>query len=100
METTSFALQALVTIDPKHRLVEPTMNWLVKNRRGARWNNTRDTAIALLALNDYLQRSGELAGDVSYELSVNGRVIATKTITAKEVLGAPSRYLDLKTYER
>ncbi len=41
------------------------MNWLVKNRRGAQWNNTRDTAIALLAMNDYLERSGELRGDVS-----------------------------------
>jgi len=92
VETTAFALQALVTIDPKHRLVEPTMNWLVKNRRGRQWSNTRDTAIALLAMNDYLQRSGELTGDVAYELSVNGRVIATKTLTAKEVLGAPSRF--------
>jgi hypothetical protein len=92
VETTSFALQALVTIDPNHRLVEPAMNWLVKNRRGRQWSNTRDTAIALLAMNDYLQRSGELTGDVAYELSVNGRVIATKTLTAKEVLEAPSRF--------
>jgi uncharacterized protein YfaS (alpha-2-macroglobulin family)/tetratricopeptide (TPR) repeat protein len=92
VETTAFALQALVTIDPENRLVEPVMNWLVKNRRGRQWNNTRDTAIALLAMNDYLERSGELTGDVAYELSVNGRVIATKTLTAKEVLGAPSRF--------
>ncbi|HEX8408201.1 MAG TPA: alpha-2-macroglobulin, partial [Thermoanaerobaculia bacterium] len=92
VETTAFALQALVTIDPQNKLVEPAMNWLVRNRRGTQWSNTRDTAISLLALNDYLQRSGELAGDVSYELSVNGKVIATKTITAAEVLGAPTRF--------
>lgn len=92
VETTAFALQALVTINPENRLVEPVMNWLVKNRRGRQWNNTRDTAIALLAMNDYLQRSGELTGDVAYELSVNGRVIAAKTLTAKEVLEAPSRF--------
>ena len=92
VETTAFALQALVTIDPQHKLVEPAMNWLVRNRRGAQWNNTRDTAIALLSLNDYLKSSGELAGDVSYELSVNGKVIATKSLTAADVLGAPSRY--------
>ncbi len=92
IETTSFVLQALVTIDPQHRLIEPAMNWLVKNRRGAQWTNTRDTAIALLALNDYLEQSGELRGDVSYELTVNGRVIATKTVTAADVLRAPSRF--------
>lgn len=92
VETTAFVLRALVTIDPKHALVEPTMNWLVKNRRGAQWNNTRDTAVSLLALNDYLERSGELRGDVSYELSVNGRVVATKKLSAADVLRAPSRF--------
>jgi len=92
VETTAFVLQALVTIDPKHALVEPAMNWLVKNRRGAQWSNTRDTAIAVLSLNDYLRASGETVRDVTYELSVNGRAIATKTVTAKELLAAPSRF--------
>jgi uncharacterized protein YfaS (alpha-2-macroglobulin family) len=92
VESTAFVLQALATIDPKNQLVEPAMNWLVKNRRGAQWNNTRDTAISLLALKDYLQASGELGGDVAYELSVNGRVIASKTITAAAVLSAPTRF--------
>ena len=91
VETTAFALQALVTIDPENKLVEPVMNWLVKNRRGTRWNNTRDTAIALLAMNDYLRKSGELSGDLSYELTVNGNVIVTTTVTAADVLSAPSR---------
>jgi uncharacterized protein YfaS (alpha-2-macroglobulin family) len=92
VETTSFAMQALVAVDPKNPLIEPVMNWLVKNRRGAQWSNTRDTAIALLGLNDYLHASGELKGDAGYELSVNGHAIASKTITAAEVLGAPSRF--------
>ena len=92
VETTAFVLQALVTIDPQHRLIEPAMNWLVKNRRGAQWTNTRDTAIALLALNDYLEQSGELRGDVAYEVTVNGRVVATKAVTAADVLRAPSRF--------
>jgi uncharacterized protein YfaS (alpha-2-macroglobulin family) len=92
VETTSFALQALVAVDPENKLVEPVMNWLIKNRRGAQWSNTRDTAIALLALNDYLQASGELAGNVSYEVTVNGKSVATKSVLASEVLRAPSRF--------
>jgi len=92
VETTAFVLQALVTIDPKHKYVEPAMNWLVKNRRGAQWSNTRDTAITVLALNDYLRASGETVRDVDYEVSVNGKVIATKSIKAKDVLDAPSRF--------
>jgi hypothetical protein len=72
VESTAFALQALVRIDPKNKLIEPAMNWLVKNRRGAQWNNTRDTAIAVLALNDYLVASGELQGETKFDVSVNG----------------------------
>jgi alpha-2-macroglobulin len=92
VETTAFVLRALVTIDPDHRLVEPAMNWLVKNRRGAQWSNTRDTAISLLALNDYLLRSGELRGDIAYDVTVNGRVVATRQLTAADVLREPSRF--------
>jgi uncharacterized protein YfaS (alpha-2-macroglobulin family) len=92
VETTSFALRALMRVDPKNALVEPVMNWLVKNRRGAQWNNTRDTAIAVLALHDYLTASGELGSATSYEIAVNGHTIATQEVTPALVLRAPSRF--------
>ncbi|MEE8268762.1 MAG: alpha-2-macroglobulin family protein, partial [Nitrospinaceae bacterium] len=38
VEATAFALSALLAIDPKNNLVEPVMNWLIKNRRGANWS--------------------------------------------------------------
>jgi uncharacterized protein YfaS (alpha-2-macroglobulin family) len=92
VEATSFALRALLTIDPQNKLIEPVTNWLVKNRRGAQWSNTRDTAIVVLTLNDYLKKSGELQADMSYELLVNGNSVATKQITAADALGAPSKF--------
>ena len=92
VEATSFALRALLTIDPKNKLVEPVTNWLIKNRRGAQWSNTRDTAIVVLTLNDYLRQSGELQPEIGYELLVNGNSVATKQITAADALGAPTRY--------
>jgi uncharacterized protein YfaS (alpha-2-macroglobulin family) len=94
VEATSFVLRALLAIDPQNKLVEPVTNWLVKNRRGAQWSNTRDTAIVVLTLNDYLRASGELGRELqpvlSYELLVNGNSITTKQITADDALSAPS----------
>jgi alpha-2-macroglobulin len=90
VEATAFALRALLTIDPKNKLVEPVMNWLIKNRRGANWSNTRDTAIVVLAMNDYLKTSGELKGKMEYELQVNGNTITRQKV--KDVLRAPSRF--------
>jgi uncharacterized protein YfaS (alpha-2-macroglobulin family) len=92
IEATSFALRALLTIDPKNKLIEPVTNWLIKNRRGAQWSNTRDTAIVVLALNDYLRTSGEVQASMSYQLVVNGNSVVTKTISANEALSAPSRF--------
>jgi alpha-2-macroglobulin len=92
VEATSFALRALLAIDPKNKLIEPVTNWLVKNRRGAQWSNTRDTAITVLTLNDYLKQSGELKPELEYELSVNGQLIAAKKLTAEDGLSAPSLF--------
>jgi uncharacterized protein YfaS (alpha-2-macroglobulin family) len=92
VEATSFALRALLAIDPQNKLVEPVTNWLVKNRRGAQWNSTRDTAITVLSLTDYLRSSGELRPEVEYELSVNGHAIVTRKVTPDDALTAPSQF--------
>jgi uncharacterized protein YfaS (alpha-2-macroglobulin family) len=92
VETTAFALRALMAIDPTNALVEPTANWLIKNRRGAQWNNTRDTAIAVLALNDYLRASGELQADEAFSVYVNGTRVATRQISSADIFSAPSEF--------
>ena len=92
VEATSFALRALLAIDPQNKLIEPVTNWLVKNRRGAQWSNTRDTAIVVLTLNDYLRVSGEVQPVMGYQLVVNGTPVATKQITAEDALSAPSKF--------
>ncbi|MCI0416561.1 MG2 domain-containing protein [bacterium] len=92
VEATAFALRALLAIDPSNKLVEPVTNWLVKNRRGAQWSSTRDTAIVVLTLNDYLRKSGELKTDLEFELVVNGSRIAGKKITPRDMFQAPSEF--------
>jgi hypothetical protein len=97
VEATAFALRALLAIDPQNKLIEPVTNWLIKNRRGAQWSNTRDTAIVVMTLNDYLRRSGEISPQIGYELLVNGQSIVTRQVSAAEALSAPSRLLFLST---
>ena len=90
VEATAFVLRAMMEIDPTNELVQPTLNWLIQNRRAGQWSNTRDTAICVLALSEYLKKSGELASDVAYELIVNGESIAKKRLSKDELLAAPS----------
>jgi uncharacterized protein YfaS (alpha-2-macroglobulin family) len=92
VESTAFALRALLAIDAENKSIEPAANWLIKNRRGAQWSNTRDTAITLLALTDFLKKSGELKAEGEFTVSVNGSEITSKKFTAADVLNAPSRF--------
>ena len=92
VETTSFVLRALAAIEPQNALVDPTLAWLLKNRRAAQWSNTRDTAIAVLALDGFLRGSNELGRDVEYEVVVNGKPLARRTVHAAEMLRAPSQF--------
>ncbi|KAF0179497.1 MAG: Large extracellular alpha-helical protein [Limisphaerales bacterium] len=92
VEATAFALRALLAIDPQSKLIEPVTNWLLKGRRGAQWSNTRDTAITVLALNDYLRVTKELSPELEYEVTVNGTSIAKRKVSGAEVFAAPSRF--------
>jgi alpha-2-macroglobulin len=92
VEATAFALRALLAIDPQNKLIEPVTNWLLKGRRGAQWSNTRDTAITVLALNDYLRVTKELSPELEYEVTVNGTSIAQRKVSGAEVFAAPSRF--------
>jgi uncharacterized protein YfaS (alpha-2-macroglobulin family) len=92
IEATAFALRALLAIDPQNALIEPVSNWLVKNRRGAQWSNTRDTAIVLYTLTDYLKTTQELKTDLEYDVFVNGSHLATQRITPSSILSAPSLF--------
>jgi uncharacterized protein YfaS (alpha-2-macroglobulin family) len=89
VETTATVLRALVAIDPRNELVAPAANWLVRNRRGAQWSSTRETAQAVLALASYLKSSGELASEFECEVRVNGTSVARQRFDARSALAAP-----------
>ncbi|MDA7617891.1 MG2 domain-containing protein [Verrucomicrobia bacterium] len=93
VEATAMALRALLTIDPDHPLVEPVVRWLINNRRGAHWSNTRDTAITLYALTAYLEVSGELTSELEYELYAGDTLVAAEKVTPANLFKAPSRFI-------
>src|SRR5260370_37444589 len=92
MEATWLAWGALLETDPGKKRIEPVTNWLIKNRRGAQWSNTRDTAIVVMTLDDYLRTTKEIQLQMGYELLVNGKSFATKQIGADDALSAPTQF--------
>lgn len=85
IESTAFTIKALSNIKPDSAVLDPAVKWMSLNRRGARWSNTRDTAIAILGLADYLKASKELAPQYSYQVLLNGAVVREGTIDPSNV---------------
>jgi alpha-2-macroglobulin len=55
-------------------LVGDALRWLMIARREGHWQTTQETAWSLLALTEYMQASGELTGNFTYQVLVNGKL--------------------------
>jgi alpha-2-macroglobulin len=82
VEATAFVVKALAARDPKSPLLEPAVRWLLLNRNyGAWWSSTKQTAMALYGLLDYMRARQEGVGDSTVEVVVNGTPVGTRTFT-------------------
>jgi uncharacterized protein YfaS (alpha-2-macroglobulin family) len=74
IETHAYFLKLLARVEPKGKTASGVAKYLLNNRRhGTWWNSTRDTALALEALADFLIASGEAKPDMTIELLVDGK---------------------------
>ncbi|HSI86410.1 MAG TPA: alpha-2-macroglobulin family protein, partial [Candidatus Methylacidiphilales bacterium] len=87
IEATSMALRAMLAIDPQNKRVDQAARWLINNRRGAQWKNTKDTAITILSMLDYIRATKEGETEINVEVLVNGEVAETVKIGKAESLG-------------
>ncbi|MGA3370381.1 MAG: alpha-2-macroglobulin family protein [Terracidiphilus sp.] len=71
-ETTAFALKLIARQDRSSGLLPKAAQWLGKHRDGGYWFSTKQTAMVIGGLTDYLTLSGELANSSDVEVLVNG----------------------------
>jgi uncharacterized protein YfaS (alpha-2-macroglobulin family) len=72
-EITAAVLKALVAFDVKDPLIPGVLSYFASTKRGKRWNSTKDTAMILFAMCDYLAaRDMPLKANASVRLAVNG----------------------------
>ncbi|MGZ4974486.1 MAG: alpha-2-macroglobulin family protein, partial [Limisphaerales bacterium] len=82
IEANAWALKALVALDPQNDLAPRLVKWLLNNRRnGYYWRSTRDTALVIAAMVDYMRASGEAAPDYDLTLALDGTPVRQIKIT-------------------
>jgi len=73
-EANAYYLKLLAKTDPKGQLAPRLVKYLLNNRQHATyWNSTRDTALAIEALADYMKFSGEDKPDVTVDVFLDGK---------------------------
>ena len=86
IEANAIYLKLLALTDPKGVRASRLAKYLVNNRRHATyWNSTRDTALCIESLADFLQRSGESVPDVTIDVVVDGKVAKSVKVDAENL---------------
>ncbi|HUN23221.1 MAG TPA: Ig-like domain-containing protein [Anaerolineales bacterium] len=83
LRTTAMAISALAQTDPQNPILPNAVRWLMSARAAhGGWQTTQETAWSLLALTDWMKVTGELQGNYSYTVTVNGQELSNGQVNA------------------
>ena len=83
-EAHGYYLKLLARTDPKGELASRLVKYLLNNRKHATyWNSTRDTAVVIEAMADYVRASGEDRPEMTVEVFFDGKLQKAVEITPK-----------------
>jgi len=86
IRSTAIVIWAMSRIKPQSELLPNAVRWLMAVRKEGYWRTTNTTAWSLMSLVAYMRASGEMQGDYSYSLYLNGEVLGEGDVN-KENLG-------------
>ncbi len=73
-EAHAYYLKLLAATDPRSEVAPRIVKYLINNRKHATyWNSTRDTALIIEALADYIKASGEDKPNLTVEVWIDGQ---------------------------
>ena len=93
VETNAWALRAVLAIEPSNELAPGLAQWLTLHRQnGTHWRSTRNSALAVAALADYVLTRKASGADCRVTIRLDGKPIREVVIGPKDLL-APDRRL-------
>jgi alpha-2-macroglobulin len=89
-ETTALTLKLLVSQDHSGGLLPKAAVWLAGHRNnGEYWESTKQTAMVIEGLTDYLSLSGELNNTSDVQVVVNGTVVGSRHFGVGDAFAMP-----------
>jgi hypothetical protein len=91
-EATAYAVKLLSRTHPQSPLLAKAAVWLMAHRsEGFYWNSTKQTAMVIHGLTDYLKASGELKPNLNVAVTVNGKQVLARQFSEADAL-APAAH--------
>lgn len=77
-------MQLLLKVNPKSNVAPRLVKYLLNNRKhGTYWTSTRDTAVVVEAMADYIKATGEDKPDMTIEVLVDGQLQKRVKVTGE-----------------
>ena len=94
-EATAYALKFLARVRPQSPLLPKAALWLMNHRsQGWWWTSTKQTAMVIYGLTDYLKVTGELNPNLSATIFVNDQPVLTRKFENTDGADAPELRLE------
>jgi len=85
-ETHAYYLKLLAKVDPQGETASSLVKYLINNRKNSTyWSSTRDTALCIEAIADYIKATKEDKPEMTVEILVDGKKVGEETINAKNL---------------
>ncbi|MDP6524673.1 MAG: MG2 domain-containing protein [Kiritimatiellia bacterium] len=93
-EAHAYYLKLLAATKPKSEQAAGLVKYLLNNRRHATyWKSTRDTAVCIEAMADYLRATGEDKPDMTVQVLVDGRKMKEVRITPDNLFSFDNKFV-------
>ncbi len=89
VRSTAIILEAFTRINPENPLLPNVVRWLMQAREAGTWSNTQENAWSIIALTDWMETTGELEADYTWDVTLNGDQLDTGAVDASN-LAAPT----------
>jgi hypothetical protein len=94
IEAEASYLKLLARTDPKGELAARLVKYLLNNRKHATyWNSTRDTAVTIEALADFLRASGEQKPEMTVEVWLDGQLQKAVEVTPATLFSFDNKFV-------
>jgi hypothetical protein len=94
-EAHAYYLKLLSKTEPKGELASRLVKYMLNNRKhGTYWNSTRDTALCVEAMADFLRLSGESKPEMTVEVYYDGRLQKAVEVTPKNLFMFDNKFVE------